>query len=72
MEYLYASGLDKELNSIESERIYDIWFNFAKMLPLYQEMVDSGVCLNELQTQNLDLYMELLQQIRRVQEEKLA
>jgi len=69
---LYASGLDTELNSIESERIYDIWFNFAKMLPLYQEMMDSGICLNELQTQNLDLYMELLQQIRRVQEEKLV
>jgi plasmid replication initiation protein len=57
---MYASGNEiRHLNSVESGEIYDIWFKIAQNSELYKEMLESGVCLQELQKLNKDKFMEL-------------
>jgi len=77
----YWLGLDKEgllyasnesiidFNAVEAERIYDDWFTIAQNSPLYQELVNEGVCLRDISQKNKELWLELREDIIRLKEQ---
>jgi plasmid replication initiation protein len=67
---MYATGNEiRHLNSVESGEIYDIWFKIAQNSELYQELILSKVCLQELQKLNKDKFMEFNYEIKLLKEQ---
>jgi len=65
-----TNGKDiKDFNAVESAKIYDIWLKIAQNSPLYQNLVDEGVCLKQLAENNKELWLELREDIIRLKEE---
>ena len=59
----------KDFNAVESAKTYDTWLKIAKNSPVYQEVVNDGVCLKELALNNKELWLELREAIIRLKEE---
>jgi len=59
----------KDFNAVESAGIYDLWLKIAQNSPLYQELVNEGVCLKQLAENNKELWLELREDIIRLKEE---
>jgi plasmid replication initiation protein len=70
-DLMYATLAEeiKHLNSVESGEIYDIWFKIAQNSELYQELILSKVCLQELQKTNKDKFMEFNYEIKLFKEQ---
>jgi hypothetical protein len=67
---MYAIGNEiRHLNSVESGEIYDIWFKIAQNSEIYQELILSKVCLQELQKLNKDKFMEFNYEITLLKEQ---
>ena len=59
----------KDFNAVESAKIYDTWLKIAQNSPVYQELVNDGVCLKELALNNKELWLSLREDIIRLKEE---
>ena len=59
----------KDFNAVESAKIYDTWLKIAQNSPIYQELVNGGVCLKELALNNKELWLVLREDIIRLKEE---
>jgi plasmid replication initiation protein len=67
---MYATGNEiRHLNSVESGEIYDIWFKIAQNSEIYQELILSKVCLQELQKLNKNKFMEFNYEITLLKEQ---
>jgi len=59
----------KDFNAVESAKLYDTWLKIAQNSPVYQELVNDGVCLKELALNNKELWLSLREDIIRLKEE---
>jgi hypothetical protein len=70
---VYATLKDnvKDLNAIESAKIYDIWLKIAQNCDLYKELIKNGICLKDLSQNNKEMWLELAEQIRFLKQNKI-
>jgi plasmid replication initiation protein len=61
--------LTKEFNSVESGKLYDLWFKIAQNSNIYKDFVTQNFCLYEIFEENKELYMELQQEIVSLQKQ---
>ncbi len=59
----------KDFNAVESAKLYDTWLKIAQNSPIYQQLVNDGVCLKQLAEKNKELWLELREDLIRLKEE---
>jgi hypothetical protein len=68
MVYGTIKGNIKNINAVESAKIYDLWLKIAQNSELYKELVLNGVCLKDLSQNNKEVWLELREEILSLKE----